>query len=344
MPSAKRDIGAALKNRIAPTDRPQIAETPGERIMPGAKLVAVSRVRPDPGQPRKRFDPVALEELAASIRDRGILHPLIVRPMNEQYVIIIGERRYRAAILAGLGEVPVIVRDATDEQAYLDALIENLQRADLTIEEEAEAYRGLLSQGLSVRQIAEKLGTTPSKVSRVMRICKDRMLSEAIINGKITKSQAQELLVAPDEEKLRLVQFIAGRREKAMPVSLDELRSEVDQARAGVALRNTLKSTRSSTKADRFGENVADKGTPLIAQLGFTLETARRQARALRSTIEQQLPPLIALVGDAQIASELEAIRLAVEQALAGGKDRSSRARSLNGSEAIKGVSRGRSR
>jgi ParB/RepB/Spo0J family partition protein len=100
--------------------------------MPQAKMLAVSRVKPNPEQPRKHFDPEAMEELAASIRERGILQPLVVRPGGDGYLIVMGERRYREAILAGLDEVPAIVRDATDEQAYLDALIENLQRANLT--------------------------------------------------------------------------------------------------------------------------------------------------------------------------------------------------------------------
>lgn len=181
MPSSKRDLGAALKNRVVLTERPHIAETPGERVMPHAKMLTLSRIKPNPNQPRKHFDPEAMEELAASIRERGIMQPLVVRPTAEGYVIVMGERRYRAAILAGLDEVPVIVRDTTDEQAYLDALIENLQRANLTDEEEAEAYRGLLAQGYSARRIADRLGITPSRVSRVARIYQDPVLSQAVI-------------------------------------------------------------------------------------------------------------------------------------------------------------------
>ena len=167
MPSRSRDLGAALKNRVVVSERPHIAETPGERAMPQAKMLAVSRVRPNPEQPRKHFDPEAMEELAASIRERGIMQPLVVRPGGDGYLIVMGERRYRAAILAGLDEVPAIVRDATDEQAYLDALIENLQRANLTDEEEAEAYRAPLARGSSARRIGDRLGIAPSRVSLV---------------------------------------------------------------------------------------------------------------------------------------------------------------------------------
>src|SRR6185437_6691341 len=109
--------------------------------------------------------------LAASVRERGVLQPLVVRPLGDDaYSIVVGERRHRAAVLAGLEEVPVLVRECSDEQAYLDALIENLQRANLSDDEEAEAYIGLLRQGHSVRQIAAKLGIAASKVSRVTRV------------------------------------------------------------------------------------------------------------------------------------------------------------------------------
>src|SRR5689334_19550468 len=158
MPSAKRDMRDALKQRMVLTERARIAETPGERALPGARLVAVNRLHANPHQPRKQFDAAALDELAESIRARGIMQPLVVRPHDDGYGIIMGERRYRGAILAGLSEVPVIVRDVTEEQAFLDALIENVQRANLTDEEEAEAYRGLLARGFSARQIADRLG------------------------------------------------------------------------------------------------------------------------------------------------------------------------------------------
>lgn len=323
MPSGKRDMRSALQNRVVLDERPHIADTPGERIMPGAKLVSVTRVRPNPNQPRKRFDPQPLEELSASIRERGVMQPLVVRPSEDGYSIIMGERRHRAAILAGLDEVPVIVRDTTDEQAYLDALIENLQRANLTVEEEAEAYQGLLGQGMSVRQIAEKLGVAHSKISRVTRIYEDPLLSEAVVEGRITKSQAQELLVVPGEEKPRLVQFIAGRRKRSEPVALDELRAEVERARQGGALRTNVDRPVESApmhhameERDRHGHE--ELGPSPASVSGLDLETARARARALRRDVEGQLTSLAAATCDEQVAAELDAIRLAIERALGG--------------------------
>ncbi|MDP9378871.1 MAG: ParB/RepB/Spo0J family partition protein, partial [Chloroflexota bacterium] len=227
MSRARRDMATALLDRGPSAPQPEIAQPASERFMPGAKIVALSLIKPNPRQPRKWFDPDALGELAESIRDRGVMQPLVVRPLPEGYGIVVGERRYRAATLAGLAEVPVIVRDTGEEQAYIDALVENLQRSNLTDEEEAEAYRGLMGQGYSARGIAERLKIDISKVSRLTRVFGDPTLAAAVGDGQITKSQAQELLVVPEEEKPRLVQFVATRRKQSQPVSLQELRGEI---------------------------------------------------------------------------------------------------------------------
>ncbi len=326
MPSRSRDLGAALKNRVVIAERPHIAETPGERSMPQAKMLSVSRVRPNHDQPRKHFDPEAMEELAASIRERGIMQPLVVRTIGDGYTIVMGERRFRAAILAGLDEVPVIVRDTSDEQAYLDALIENIQRSNLTDEEEAEAYRGLLARGYSARRIAERLGITHTRVSRVARIYQDPVLSEAVIEGRITKSQAQELLVAPEEEKPRLVQFIAGRRKKAEPVRLDELRGHVELARGGGALRtNTEHNKGQPAPAETREGGVSgaesriiegpDSGAalPSTASEDADINSVRARAREVRRFIEEQLFPLI---GDPDVAAELAGLRSSLDRVL----------------------------
>ncbi len=332
----------ALKNRVvAVDDRPQIVETPGERAMPGARLVALSRIAPNPGQPRKHFDPHALDELAASVRERGIMQPLVVRPSGGGYTIVMGERRYRAALLVGLEEVPVVVRDVGDDQAYLDALIENLQREDLTDAEEAEAYRGLVARGLSVRKIAESLGIAASKVSRMIRVYEDEILSAAVIAGQVTKSQAQEMLVALPEEKRRLVQLATDRRERDEPFGLPELRREVGgPRRPGVALRNTptdppALSPSPAVEALRYATPEAGTPTPHADQEAavealrhatpgtgvpiphgqMTVAAGRRQAQSLRRAMEARLPLLVPLAHDAEVSVELEEIRRMVLRA-----------------------------
>lgn len=296
----------ALKSRVVLAERPQIAEVPGERSMPGAKLVAVARVRPNPHQPRKQFDRAALDELAASIRARGIMQPLVVRPSDGAYTIIMGERRYRAALLAELNEVPVIVREASDEQAYLDALIENLQRENLTDEEEAEAYRGLIAQGFSVRQIADRLGIAPSKVSRVVRVYADPVLAAAVIDGQITKSQAQELLVAPTGEKPNLVRLLNRRRQERSPVGLTELRDEVQRRRQGVALRNTPP-VATFDETEPFVEGSAPAAPPTDARI-----SAREQVHRLRLAVEAQLASFPMMPDDPVLIAEMEALAAAI--------------------------------
>jgi ParB/RepB/Spo0J family partition protein len=338
MPSAKRDLRSALRERVVLSERPQIVETPGERTMPGAKMVAITRVKPNPHQPRKHFEGQGLEELAASVRERGVLQPLVVRPLGDDaYSIVMGERRHRAAVLAGLDEVPVLVRECTDEQAYFDALIENLQRANLSDEEEAEAYFGLLRQGHSIRQIAAKLGIAASKVSRVTRVYENPVLADAIFAGQITRSEAQELLSAPREEQPRLVQFIAGRRAHTGPMPREQLRETIGQVRPGVAQRNTgptpdgdesgLTLRSNGEPPDGDPKNVAQRNTSpreneqQVGESEATAATpdlleARRQARMLRLELQPRFVALRPHAHDAQVAADLAMIRVEFDQLL----------------------------
>ncbi|MFN3651561.1 MAG: ParB/RepB/Spo0J family partition protein [Armatimonadota bacterium] len=126
-------------------------------------------VHPNPNQPRKFFDPSALEELAASIRERGVMEPIIVRPKDGRYEIVAGERRYRASKLAGMETIPAIVRELTDEEAMADSLLENFQREDLTVMEKAHAIKGLLDY-MSMDQCAKSLGCSASTLRRHLEL------------------------------------------------------------------------------------------------------------------------------------------------------------------------------
>lgn len=124
-------------------------------------------VFPNPNQARKYFDAVALEELAASIRERGVMEPIIVRPKDGRYEIVAGERRYRASKLAGLTEVPVVVRDLSDEEAMADSLLENFQREDLTVMEKSHAIKSLL-EFMTMEACARSLGCSSTTLKRYM--------------------------------------------------------------------------------------------------------------------------------------------------------------------------------
>ncbi len=270
MPSSHRRNAADVLDRqmSVVTPLPRLGGPGGERFNSAAKFIELHRIRPNPQQPRKHFDAEALEELAASLRQDGVLQPMVVRPAGDAYQIIMGERRYRAAVLAGLEEVPVLVREMDDEDAFLAALVENLQRANLDPADEADAYQGLLVKGYSARKIAERLGIAASKVSRVVRVYEDPELAEAVSDGLIRKSEAEELLVVPREERPRLVQFIAGRRKEKQPLKIADVRSQARAAnprythdgpadnQSSVANRNTLGSPPDLDSIDLYIESV----------------------------------------------------------------------------------------
>lgn len=163
--------------------------------------VGVDRITSNPLQPRRLFDEAKIGELAASIRNSGIIQPLLVRRSGDGYELIAGERRLRAAVRAGLTEVPVVVREASDHEALQLALIENLQREDLNPIEEATAYRRLQNDlGLSQEEIAERVGKSRPAVANSMRLLllpKDVQLEVA--QGRLPAGQARALLSLENE-------------------------------------------------------------------------------------------------------------------------------------------------
>ena len=169
----------------------------------GAVRLNINDIEPNRGQPRKDFDETALSELADSIAQHGLIQPIVVKPTAQgRYSIIAGERRWRACRMAGLNEVPVIIKDA-DGQALMEiALIENLQREDLNAVEEALGYRSLIdSFGLTQDEVAKKMGKSRSAVTNSLRLLalNDAEL-EALRRGTITAGHARALLSCDDEE------------------------------------------------------------------------------------------------------------------------------------------------
>lgn len=164
----------------------------------------VEQIERNPRQPRRIFEPSDLQELADSIREHGVLQPLMVaRPEgSDQIVLIAGERRLQAAKQAGLATVPAIVREATDEQLLVWALIENLQREDLNPIEAAEGYRQLADDfGLSHEAIAERVGKSRSTISNALRLLNlPESIQQAVDQGAISEGHARALLGLPTEE------------------------------------------------------------------------------------------------------------------------------------------------
>ncbi|HAE39080.1 MAG TPA: chromosome partitioning protein ParB, partial [Candidatus Riflebacteria bacterium] len=159
------------------------------------RMLPLDRVYPNPNQPRKIFDKQALDELAQSIRENGILQPVLVRKIGDRYQIVSGERRYRASKLAGARTIPAVIRKLDEEQTLLAGLIENIQRQDLNPIEEAKTLRDiLLNYGLTHDQLAEKVGRSRSALTNRLRLLQLPVeIQELVIAGKISSGHAKML-------------------------------------------------------------------------------------------------------------------------------------------------------
>lgn len=166
--------------------------------------LSVDRIKPNKSQPRKNFDEASIMELAASIREKGVIQPLTVRKTGNEYEIIAGERRWRASKLAGIKNVPVFIIEADDNEMLELALIENLQREDLNPIEEAEAYQKLAEEfNLTHEEISKKIGKDRSSISNQLRLLKLTMKAkEALINGLISAGHARALITINDQNLL----------------------------------------------------------------------------------------------------------------------------------------------
>lgn len=171
---------------------------------------------PNPNQPRKQFDDEALEELASSIREKGVLQPLLVRPQivggETRYEIVAGERRYRASKLAGIREVPVVIRELDDMETLAIALIENLQREDLTPLEEAKGLQELKEQfDLSQELLAKQVGKSRSAIANTLRLLQlPDMAQNALAEGTITAGHARAILSVDDVARLDFLDIIVA--------------------------------------------------------------------------------------------------------------------------------------
>ncbi len=175
------------------------------------KYIPIIKVKQNTYQPRKYFNEEALLELSESIREYGVLQPITVRVVEDRYELIAGERRLRASQLAGLSEIPAIVVDLTDTESAVLALIENLQREDLSYIEEAEGYYNLIRQHeFTQEELASKIGKKQSTIANKLRILKlSNEVKEALIENELTERHARALLKLPtDEMRLKIIDQI----------------------------------------------------------------------------------------------------------------------------------------
>jgi ParB family chromosome partitioning protein len=197
MAEARRGLGRGLSALL---DEVEASAETGRH--PGVAEIAIEAVRPNPNQPRRRFDAAELEELAASIRAKGVLQPILVRPAMHagEFQIVAGERRWRAAQSAGLRVVPALVRELSDAESLEIAIVENVQRADLSPIEEAEGYRALIeSHDHTQAEVAELVGKSRVHVTNALRLLQLPAAAQALVQGgQITAGHARALVGVPD--------------------------------------------------------------------------------------------------------------------------------------------------
>jgi len=175
------------------------------------KRQPVDQISPNPYQPRRDFSPEGIQQLADSIRKRGLLQPVVVRRKGDRYELVVGERRWRAAKLAGLDEIPAILKDFSDQELLILSLIENLQREDLNPIDEAEGYQRLITQfGLSEKEVAELVGKKRPTISNKLRLLKlPDTVKRYLRSGAITEGHARALLsLGPGFDLVKLCQRI----------------------------------------------------------------------------------------------------------------------------------------
>ena len=193
----------SVKTIVPASDKKEMTADAPTEVKKTEMLVKISKVEPNRTQPRKQFDEDALVELSESIKQFGILQPLLVSDKGDYYEIIAGERRWRAAKLAGLKEVPVIIKEFNDQQVVEISLIENIQREDLNPIEEAMAYKRLINEfKLKQDSIAERVSKSRTAVTNSLRLLKlDERVQQMLIDEMISAGHARAILAIPDKDK-----------------------------------------------------------------------------------------------------------------------------------------------
>ena len=272
-PERPRGLGRGLSALIGD----EVAAVKGEAAArpKDVRSLPVAFLKPGKYQPRTRFDEQGLEELAVSIRDKGVLSPILVRPLGpDSYEIVAGERRWRAAQIAKLHDVPVVIRDMADGEALEIAIIENVQRADLNAIEEGAAYEELITRfGRTQEDVAREVGKSRSHVANAVRLLRlPEKVKAWVREGKLTAGHARTLLSVDDPEA-RAEELIAGE----MTVRQAEQRSHKKVKPGG---------------KPRKDPNIADLEANISNRLGLKVEIAHKgdkggEVRIAYKTLEQ---------------------------------------------------------
>jgi len=241
-----KGLGMGLQALLGEAARPASAATEAPASRGGVREIEIARIRPNPEQPRIQFDEAALDELADSIRQRGVLQPILLRPKGEEYMIIAGERRWRAAQRARLHSIPAIVREIDESTTAELALIENIQRQDLNPLEEAEGYRQLIARhGHTQDEVGRIVHKSRSHVANLLRLLDlPEFVRQSLLQGDISMGHARAIATADEPETLT-------RRIIAKGLSVRQAEEQVrrEKRRPGPGYDIGRASTRNAAKA-----------------------------------------------------------------------------------------------
>lgn len=232
-----------------------------------SKVVSIDEIRPNPYQPRIDFDDEALMELSQSIRENGLIHPITVRQEKDGYEIVAGERRYRAMKIAGMIEIPVIVIDADEVQMAEMALVENIQRENLSAIEEANAYVQIMkTTGISQSQLALKLGKSQSSIANKIRLLQlDEEVQQAVTARRITERHARALLALPKEKQEQAMETIV---KKGLTVAQSE---KMIRKEASPKPKRQKKVFKGLSRNIKIGLNTIDQAVAMIEKSGIQI-------------------------------------------------------------------------
>ncbi len=276
----RHGLGRGLDALIPDTKTESAEVALPEEIKNSVMELDIAKVEPDRNQPRKTFDEDELEELADSIKEKGILIPLLVRPQEDYYQIIAGERRWRAARKAGLKKVPVIIRDdMTDQEVVEVQLIENIQRADLNAIDEALAYKRLIEEfGMTQDQVADRVSKSRTTITNSLRLLKlDPRVQKMLIEDIISSGHARTLIPIEDPEK----QYEYAQK------ALDEKWSVRDAEKEVKKLLSNSPSKKGKTKlSDSLSAVYADVENELKNRLGTKVSIMPKDEKSGKVEIE----------------------------------------------------------
>lgn len=246
--------------------------------------VSISDIVPRKEQPRKKFDQESLRELSDSIREHGVLQPLLVRTKNKKYEIIAGERRWRAAQQAGLKTLPVLIKDIDDEEAAEFSLIENIQRDDLTVLEEAQAYRNMIDNfSYTQEKLASRVGKSRAHIANTIRILKlPAEILDYIEQGKISAGHARAILgLSTEQEQIR-----AGRDIIAGNMTVREIEKTVKNKKSKTTKKKAVKTVEISEIENLLEKHLATRIKIITSGNGGKIEISYYNGDDLERLVE----------------------------------------------------------